>query len=96
MNDPNAKKGVGAIMLFTFIMEFLACIGLAFLVVRLDLVGGVMSGVKLGLFTGVLFSAVVIGISYMYQRKSTTLCMVDSGYHIVAQIVAAIILCMWV
>jgi hypothetical protein len=54
-----------------------------------------MSGVKLGLITGVCFSAIAICISYLYQNKPGALSMVDSGYHIVGNVVAAIILCVW-
>ncbi len=95
MNNPAAKKGVGGIMLFTFLMEFVTCIGLAILVNRLMLVGGILSGIKLGLFTGVFFSAISISISYLYQSKPKILHMIDAGYHIVGSIAAAIILCLW-
>lgn len=95
MNNPDAKKGVGGIMLVTFIFEFIICIGIAILVNRLMLVGGVMSGIKLGLFTGFFFSAITISISYMYQSKPKILHMIDGGYHILGNMVAAIILCIW-
>ena len=68
MSNPNAKKGVGGIMAFTFILEFLVTVGLAILIYRLGL-SGLMSGVKLGLFTGILFSGIGISISYLYQMK---------------------------
>ena len=94
MNNPNAKKGVGGIMAFTFILEFLVTIGIAILIYRLGL-SGLMSGIKLGLFTGILFSGIAIAISYLYQMKPTSLSMIDGGYHTVGQIIAAVILCMW-
>ncbi len=95
MNRPDAKKGVGGVMLITFLLEFIICIALAILVYRLMLTGGVMSGVKLGLFTGVCFSAIVICISYLYQGKPKVLTLIDGGYHVVGNIVAAVILCLW-
>lgn len=95
MNDPNAKKGAGGIMLFTFLLECIICIGLAILISRLGLIGGVMSGIKVGLFTGVFFSAIVISISYLYQSKPKTLHFIDAGYHIAGQVAASIILCIW-
>jgi hypothetical protein len=95
MNDPNAKKGAGGIMVFTFLLEFIICIGLAILISRMGLIGGVMSGLKLGLFTGVFFSAIVISISYLYQMKPKTLHIIDGGYHIAGQVAASIILCLW-
>ena len=95
MNDPNAKKGAGGIMFFTFLLEFIICIGLAILINRLEIIGGVMSGLKLGLFTGFFFSAMVISISYLYQMKPKTLHFIDASYHIVGQVAASIILCSW-
>ena len=94
MNNPDAKKGVGGIMAFTFILEFVVSIGLAILVYRLGL-STWMSGVKLGLTTGVCFAATGISISYLYQSKPTVLSFIDGGYHTVGQIIAAIILCLW-
>ena len=94
MNNPNAKKGVGGIMAFTFILEFFITVGLAILIYRIGL-SGLMSGVKLGLFTGILFSGIAISISYLYQMKPASLSMIDGGYHTVGQIIAAVILCMW-
>ncbi|MBC7873824.1 MAG: DUF1761 domain-containing protein [Ferruginibacter sp.] len=95
MNKPGAKTGVGGVMAMTFILEFIICVALAMLVYRLALIGGVLSGIKLGLLTGVCFSAIVICISYLYQGKPRSLSFIDGGYHIVGNIVAAVILCVW-
>lgn len=95
MNNPDAKKGVGAVMAFTFLLEFITCAGLAILVYRLMLVGGVMSGIKLGLFTGIFFSSISICISYLYQSKPKVLHLIDGGYHIAGNVIAAVILCVW-
>ena len=95
MNNPDAKKGAGGIMFFTLVLEFIACLGLAILVNRMVLTGGVLSGIKLGLLTGVCFAAVAVWISYMYQMKPIALSWVDAGYHVVGNIIAAIIICIW-
>ena len=95
MNNPEAKKGAGLIFFLGFILNFLITTGLAILIYRTGAVGGVASGIKLGLTTGVLFSAAAISMTYLYLKKSTTLHIVDGGYHVVGQIVAAIILCVW-
>lgn len=95
MNDPEAKKGAGIIMFGSFILMFVASIGLAVLVNRMQLAGGVMSGIKLGLLTGVCFSATAISISYVYVKKPMGLHLIDGLYHIIGQIIAAIILCVW-
>jgi hypothetical protein len=54
-----------------------------------------MSGLKLGLMTGLLFSATAISITYLYIKKPIGLHFIDGLYHVVGQIVAAIILCIW-
>jgi hypothetical protein len=94
MDDPNAKKGAGALFMMTLLLEFIASIGIAVLVYRLGLTTA-LSGVKLGLFTGVFFGAIAITISYLYQMKPKVLSIIDSGYHIGGNIIAAVILCVW-
>lgn len=95
MHRPDAKKGVGGVMAVTFILEFIICIGLAILVYRLMLTDGVMSGIKLGLLTGICFSAIVISISYLYQGRPKSLSLIDGGYHVAGNILGAVILCSW-
>jgi len=95
MNDPDIKKGVGGIMFGSFILMLAATIGLAILVERIPLNGGAVSGLKLGLETGLLFSATAISITYLYIKKPIGLHFIDGLYHVVGQIIAAIILCVW-
>jgi hypothetical protein len=95
MSKPDAKKGAGGIMAVTLLLEFITCTGLAILVYRLMLADGFMSGVKLGLFTGIFFSAIGICISYLYQSKPKVLHLIDGGYHIAGNVIAAVILCIW-
>jgi hypothetical protein len=94
MNDPDAKKGAGAIMAFSFLLFFVICICLDILVNRLGLTQ-VISGVKLGLFTGIGFSAMAISITYLYLQKHRGLHFIDGLYHTVGQVIAAVILCAW-
>ena len=95
MSKPDAKSGVGGIMAMTFILEFVVCIGIAILVYRLNLGGNLMSGIKLGVLTGVCFSSIGICISYLYQSKPKVLSFIDGGYHVIGNIIAAVILCLW-
>lgn len=95
MNRPEAKKGVGAVMVFTLLFEFLICIGLASLAYRLNLIDGMKSGIKLGLTTGICFAGPVIAISYMYQMKPRPLFFIDVMYHLLGNIIAAVIICIW-
>lgn len=94
MNDPEAKKGAGKIMMISFICFFIISITLALFIAKMNLTG-VMSGVKIGLITGVGFSAMTICISYFYTKKPMALHFIDGAYHVLGQIVAAIILCLW-
>lgn len=94
INDPEAKKGFGKIMGLSFIAFVIITIALVFLVVKLNLTA-FMSGVKLGLITGIGFSWMAICITYLYTKKPTAIHLIDGMYHVLGQIVAAIILCLW-
>jgi hypothetical protein len=95
MNDPEGKKGVGMIMFTSFIWTFIICTGLAILIFKTPMAGGAMSGIKLGLTTGVCFSALAISMTYLYLKKPAGLHFIDGLYHVVGQIIAAIILILW-
>jgi hypothetical protein len=94
MNDPGMKKGVPAIMFYSFLLMLINVIGLAILVARLDLTI-ISSGLKLGLVTGLFFSVTAISISFVYERKPLALYFISGGYQLVGNIVAAIILVAW-
>lgn len=94
-SNPEAKKGAGMIMFLGFIWTIIIVAGLAILINKMILTGGALSGVKLGLTTGVCFSALTISMTYLYLKKAATLHFIDGLYHIVGQIVAAIILLLW-
>ncbi len=94
VNDPEMKKGSGMIMLMSFILMFVATTGLAIIVNRLQLDNAV-SGIKWGLLTGVCFSAMAISITYLYVKKPAGLHFIDGLYHVVGQMIAAVILCVW-
>ncbi len=94
VNDPEMKKGVAATMFTSFLFMVVTTIGLAILIVRLDL-SLAISGLKLGLLTGAFFSLTAVSISYLYTKKPAGLHLIDGMYHVVGQILAAIILCIW-
>lgn len=94
VNDPEARKGAGKIMGLSFLAFVVITIALAFFVVKLNLTV-FMSGVKLGLVTGIGFSWTTICISYLYTKKPIAIHTIDGLYHVLGQIVASIILCMW-
>ena len=95
MNNPEGKKGVGIIMFTSFIWTFITVTALAVLISKISLDGGILSAVKIGLLTGVCFSAIAISTTYLYLKKPLALHLIDGGYHIAGQIVAAIILGVW-
>ena len=95
INDPNGKKGVGAIMFMSFIWMFIVCIGLEILIYRAGINGGAIAGLKLGLTTGVFFSAAAISITYLYLKRPLGLHFIDGLYHVVGQVIAAVILVAW-
>ncbi|MBA2745365.1 MAG: DUF1761 domain-containing protein [Flavisolibacter sp.] len=94
VNDPEMKKGSGAIMLSSFFLMLFATICLALLVEKLEL-NQAVSGIKLGLVTGLGFAFTAISISYLYIKKPFGLHAIDGLYHVVGQIIAAIVLCLW-
>ena len=94
MNDANNKKGVAAIMFYSFLLMVLTSVGLAILVVRMDIV--LISGaIKLGLVTGLLFSVTAVSISFVYEKKPLALHFITGGYLLVGNIVASLILVAW-
>jgi hypothetical protein len=93
-SNPDAKKGAGMIMLVGFVWTFIMVTGIAVLASKIPLYGGALSGVKLGLTTGVL-SALAISMTYLYLKRAAGLHLIDGLYHVVGQIIAAIILVVW-
>ena len=91
MNDPNGKKGVGVIMLASFVVMFITSIGIAFLAYRIG-VWGWMSAVKLGIFTGVCFSCTSMAINMLYEKKPMGLFFINGGYQVLGNIIAALII----
>jgi hypothetical protein len=94
-SDPNMKKGVGGIFFTSFIMMLVACIGLALLIGRIEGAGGWMTGLKVGLIAGICFCATAISNSYLYEKRPTTLHIINNLYNIVGCSVAGIIIAMW-
>ena len=94
MNDPNAKKGVGAIMFSSLLLMMLTAFGISVLKERLGL-SGWMSGIKLGALTGACFGATAISISYLYEKRPFGLHCINGLYTFFGNIIAAVIICSW-
>ena len=93
-NDPNAKKGIGAIMFGSFIMMFICSIAIAILVSRIGLHSW-LSGLKLGLLTGLCFAFTSMAINMLYEKKPTGLYLINGSYQLLGNIIAAVIICSW-
>ncbi|MGC4021085.1 MAG: DUF1761 domain-containing protein [Cyclobacteriaceae bacterium] len=95
LSPPNEedKKGMGKLMTITFIYCLISCVGIGCLV-QIIRPGNWMVGVKIGLLAG-MFASVGIAVSHMYTRKSLTLAIIDSGYHLLGSIAAGVIQTMW-
>lgn len=94
MGKPDAKKGVGAIMLASFVVMFIVSVGLAVLAEYMSLTG-LHHGIHLGLVTGVCFAATSIAINMLYEKKPLGLFFINAGYQVVGTIIAAIIIVCW-
>ena len=94
MNDPNGKKGVGAIMFASFIMMLITSLVIGILSVKMG-TAGVLNGIKLGLLTGVGFAFTSMAINMLYEKKPAGLYYINGGYQVLGNIIAAVIIAMW-
>ena len=92
--SPDVKKGVGGTMLLSALLMIVCSLGLAVLIARLN-ISGWMSGLKLGLITGVCFAATAIHISYLYEKRPLGLHLINGLYNVAANVIAAIIIACW-
>ncbi|HXL56312.1 MAG TPA: DUF1761 domain-containing protein [Chitinophagaceae bacterium] len=93
-NDPNVKKGMGVMMLSSFILMIICCIALAMLYQIIQIKSAV-AAIKFGLFFGVGFALTAISISFVYERKPLGLYAIDIGYQIAGIIIASLVLVLW-
>lgn len=94
VNDPNAKKGVGAMFLTSFVLVIITCVGLALFITRIGSAGW-MTGLKIGLVAGICFCATSISNSYLYEKRPLALHLINSFYNIIGCVIAGIIIAVW-
>jgi hypothetical protein len=90
----DASKGMGAIMTMAFILALIISLALAILRSKLEITGW-MSGIKLGALTGFCFGAAAISVSYLFEKRPLGLHLINGGYTVVGNILAAVIICCW-
>lgn len=95
MNNPDLKKGMGGMMVSTFLLMLVVSFGLEILIVKINFAQDFMLGIKLGLWTGLAFATTAVSINYVYERRPSTLYLINNGYHVIGHIVVATILILW-
>ena len=94
MDHPDAKKGVGAIMTISFVLQFLICTGLA-VVLKVTSPASVGDAIETAAFVGIFFSFLTTSVSYMYLQKPFIVHVIDGLYNVVGMMIAAAILTAW-
>lgn len=93
-NDPDMKKGVAGIMIFSFLILIAICTALA-IVLEIGSVTGAMQAVKWGLFLGLGFAVTSTSMTYVYLKKPVSVHLIDGLYHVAGLTIASLILVMW-
>ncbi len=94
-SNPELKKGMGGMMISTFVLILVVCFGLEVLVIKFNFLQEVPYGLKLGLLTGLAFATTAVSISYVYENRPTNLYLINNGYHVLGHMLAATILVLW-
>lgn len=95
MNNPELKKGMGGMMVSTFILMAIVSFGLEVLILKIGFAQEFTFGIKLGLLTGLAFATTAVSINYVYERRPANLYLINNGYHVIGHIVVATILVLW-
>lgn len=94
VNDPNMKTGMAQTMLSSLVLMIIASIALGILITRIGS-SGWMTGFKIGLLTGLCFSATAISISYLYEKRPLALHLINGLYSTCGCVIAGIIIAVW-
>jgi hypothetical protein len=88
------RKGMPMMFGKTFVLNFIIVLSTAVVIYFVKPVT-LLAAIKTGGLLGVGFVFTTCAMGYMYTKRPFKLTLIDSGYHIVAIIVAAIILTCW-
>lgn len=94
VNDPDAKKGVAAIMIGSFVLFFLICVAQQ-IVLNVAIINTLEGGVKWGLFVGFGFAVTTLSITNLYLKKPASIHLIDGLYHVTGLTIASIIMAVW-
>jgi len=95
VNNPDLKKGMGGMMVSTFFLMLIVSFGLEVLIVKIGFAQDFMYGIKLGLLTALAFATAAVSINYVYERRPSSLYLINNGYHVLGHVIVATILVVW-
>lgn len=90
-----SKKRMPMLMISTLLLTFAMTLGMGIAMYVMQAPGTCMNGIKTGLFLSGVFTALPMGINYLYTSKSFKLWIIDAGYHVVGLVLVGIILSVW-
>jgi hypothetical protein len=88
LNDGNMARIFGGAFVFSFIISFVFVL---FLGPERDVASGALTGFVAGLF----WVAAAMGITYLFERKSFKLFLINAGYHVITFTVIGLIIGVW-
>jgi hypothetical protein len=94
MSDPNKKKGMWKLMLFTFINTLITSFVMSLYGAGMG-ANTFVAGLCLGASTAVGFMVTTITTTFLYEGKPTKLYFIDIGYHFVGFLIAGVVLSVW-
>ena len=90
------SQGGGAVTyLWTFLLEVVATVTLAVLLLNLP-VTGLLGGSVFGGLVGIGLWGTLLAVTFLYEGRQMSLYLIDMGYHVVAFVIAGAILGSWI
>ena len=88
LKNANMAKIFGGSFIFSLIISFV-------LALFLGPERNAMMGATAGFMAGLFWVATAIGITYLFERKSLKLFLINAGYHVVTFMIMGLILGLW-
>ena len=93
LQDDELKKGTGRVFGGAFALALVGNVNLAFFLA--DGTPNLGWGIAAGALAGVGWVATAMGVTYLFERRSLRLYLIDAGYHVVALMLSGAILGVW-